>query len=192
MKITHKKYPHLQLATEDERSKNFGIDFGFSSIIAVIIVYFLGFNFFYSLFIYLFIRFVYYFSLEFLYGRTLAKYNNQTMVVDQNGKRPTTLQLIKRNLSRFVSLFSFVSDDERAIHDVFSNTFVIKDESLKKIDTEQYLLILLLLLFLGYWITTLYNKDSLDAMDVFLLIVNVMVFGYVLFMGIKKITRRNT
>lgn len=130
MKVTNQKYPHLNLAVEDDRASNFISDFINSSFIAIFIIYFTHYNFLISTILYYSIRFIYYFLLEYFIGRTIGKYLTQTKVVDSKGNRPNIMQLIIRNMTRFFSLISGVNDKERAIHDQLSNTFVIKDEKL--------------------------------------------------------------
>lgn len=138
MKITNTKYTNLTLASEDDRMDNFWIDFVFSTILALFIIFLMHLSFFKSFLVFLVVRFCYYFTFEYLYGRTPGKYQTQTKVVTSKGGKPSIFQLFIRNIVRFISALSFASDDERAAHDIASNTFVIKGEELsfKKLKTS--------------------------------------------------------
>ena len=142
MKITNDKYKNLNLANEEERGENLIIDFIISSIFGLVIAFLTFKNFTVAFLIYLLVRFIYYLAFESLLGRTPGKYQTKTKVVNRIGEKPTLVQLIKRNLSRFVSILSGISDDERAIHDNLSNTFVIKNNELKKIEFKQPLILI--------------------------------------------------
>ncbi|WP_052184225.1 RDD family protein [Psychroserpens sp. Hel_I_66] len=153
MKITHKKYPNHNLATENERGENLIIDFIFSSILGalgVVFYFYIIDDYQYITFkikltaflVYLAVRFCYYLLFESIYSRTPGKFETQTKVVDKNGNKPNVFQVIIRSLSRFMSVLSGLSDDERAIHDMTSNTFVVYDEHLKKIKFKKLLNVL--------------------------------------------------
>lgn len=153
MKITNTKYPNHNLANETERGENLGIDFILSSVlgIAAVVIYFMLIDDYRHIpfkikatafLIYLLVRFVYYFVFELLFSRTPGKFQTQSIVVDKDGNKPNIFQLFIRNLSRFMSVFSGISDDERAIHDQVSNTFVIKNSNLKRVESRQYMIVL--------------------------------------------------
>jgi len=194
MKITNEKYKNLNLANVDERGENFIIDFTYSSILGLIIVMLTYQNFIFAILIYLFVRFLYYIGFEFFGGRTPGKYQTTTKVVNQKGDKPTAIQLIKRNLSRFISFFSVISDNERAIHDNLSNTFVIKNTGLKKIELKQPLILLFYLAMSGYWIYVIGTKPSLNTIDLVIIIILALSSIYALISGIKrmKTTANNT
>lgn len=187
MKVTNKIYKNLNLAHEDNRADNFGIDLSISSSIGVLIAYLTYTSFGYAVLIYFLVRFCYYFCFEFYLGRTLGKFQTQTKVVTINGEKPTILQLIKRNISRFFSLISGVSDKERAIHDILSNTFVVKDLGLKKINIKQLLLLVFNLLVCGYWIYLHLSEPQLKDIDIIVVLILSLTFIYGLFILIKKI-----
>ncbi|OUS00978.1 hypothetical protein A9Q86_09540 [Flavobacteriales bacterium 33_180_T64] len=193
MKITNKKYTNFNLASEDERGENLIIDFIISSVFGLGIAFLTFKNFTLAFLVYLLVRFIYYFCFESSFSRTPGKYQTQTIVVNQNGEKPTIFQLIKRNLSRFISLPSGISDDERAIHDYLSNTFVIKNTKLKnielnKIEIKQPLILIFNLSMLGFWIYIIGSKPRLKTLDIIILIVLVLTLIYALIFRIKKTT----
>jgi len=194
MKITNEKYKNLNLANVDERGENFIIDFAYSSILGLIIVMLTFQNFIFAILIYVIARFLYYFGFEFFGGRTPGKYQTKTKVVNRKGEKPSTIQLIKRNLTRFISFFSAISDDERALHDNLSNTFVIKNTGLKKIELKQPLILLFFLAMSGYWIYVIATKPKLNTIDIVIVLALVLSSIYALISGIKKIktTANNT
>ena len=187
MKITNQKYKNLNLANEEQRGENLIIDFIISSIFGIAIAFLTFKNFTIAFLIYILVRFIYYFTFEYVYGRTPGKYQTQTEVVNETGKKPNIRQLIIRNISRFISILSGISDDERAVHDNLSNTFVIKNTELKKIEIKQPLISIFYLLLIGYYIHFFANQSELELFDIIFLIAMVILFIYVLIIGIKKI-----
>jgi len=187
MKITNTKYKNLNLANEEERGENLIIDFIISSIFGIIIAFLTFKNFALSFLIYLIVRFIYYISFESLFGRTPGKYQTQTKVVNRVGEKPTIIQLIKRNLSRYISLPSGISDDERAIHDNLSNTFVIKNMKLKKIEIKQPLILIFNLSLVGFWIYFFGTKSELKMFDKVMLSILIFAFISGVIFGIKKL-----
>ncbi len=165
MKITNKKYKNLHLASVEERGDNFVIDFLFSSVFGVLIAILTFKNYITAYFIYLSVRSLYYYLFELLYGRTLGKFQTQTKVVNFKGGKPSSVQLLKRNMSRFISIFSGVNDDERAIHDNFSNTFVIKDTELQKIEIKKPLSLIFHLAIICYYIYFFGIKPEQNNID---------------------------
>ena len=187
MKITNQKYKNLNLANEEQRGDNLIIDFIISSIFGIAIAFLTFKNFTIAFLIYILVRFIYYFTFEYVYGRTPGKYQTQTEVVNETGKKPNIRQLIIRNISRFISILSGISDDERAVHDNLSNTFVIKNTELKKIQIKQPLISIFYLSLIGYYIHFFANQSELELFDIIFLIAMVILFIYVLIIGIKKI-----
>ena len=187
MKITNKKYKHLNLANEDDRGENLIMDFIISSILGLLIAFYTYKNLPIAFFTYILVRFIYYFSFEYISGRTPGKYQTQNQVVNQIGEKPTVIQLIIRNLSRFISMFSGISDDEVALHDNVSNTFVIKNEALKKIEFKRPLILLFNLIFFGFWSYNFWTKPKLETLDKLLLIIYSFGFIYSLIIGLKMI-----
>ena len=148
MKITNSIYPNHNLANETERGDNLGIDFIISSIfgLTAVVIYFATLEYgshipfknkAIAFSIYLAVRFVYYFIFELWFSRTPGKFQTQTIVVNKDGGKPNVIQLLTRNIVRFISIISGISDDERALHDAASNTFVIQDSDLKKIELKR-------------------------------------------------------
>jgi len=189
MKITNNKYLNLNLANEDDRGENLIIDFVISSFFGLLIAYLTFKNYLIAFSIYFAIRACYYFVFELVSGRTLGKYQTQTKVVNKNGNAPSALQLIIRTLSRFLSVFSGISDDERAVHDIFSNTFVIKDLELRKIEIRLPLILIFNQTILGFFIFYIINNHKLETLGLEMIALTFLVIAFVsgLFFGIKKI-----
>jgi len=200
MKITNNIYPNHNLANETERGENLGIDFILSSIfgIAAVVIYFLLIDDYRvipfkikatAFLIYLLVRFTYYFCFEAIYSRTPGKFQTQSKVVDKDGNKPSVFQLIIRNLSRFLSVFSGISDDERAIHDQISNTFVVHDSTLKKVESRQYMIVLFnVIIAIGwiyYFVETTFKSSAKFALLTALTLATVYAF-IVLFRRIGK------
>jgi uncharacterized RDD family membrane protein YckC len=76
------------------------------------------------------ILFLYYFLTESYYSRTFAKYFTKTIVVNKDGSRPRKSTIFIRTLSRFIPIefLSFLSSNIRGLHDMFSNTYVVKKQ----------------------------------------------------------------
>ena len=201
MKITHQKFPNHNLANEEERGDNLGIDFVISSILAVAVLYALYLivpseslsfeNYFIVFAIYLGVRFLYYLGFESIYGRTPGKYQTLTKVVDKDGNKPTFIQLIIRNISRFISILSGITDEERALHDQVSNTYVVQDSNLKWIGTKKTLALLLNLLIGAFWMYYLTEKSQTSTLEFGLLITLILATAYGLIIGIRGIVSKN-
>lgn len=187
MKIKNEKYKELNLANEEERGENLIIDFVISSIFGLLIALLTFKNFTLAFLTYLLVRFIYYLVFESLFSRTPGKFQTQTKVVNQIGGKPIFVQLIKRNLSRFISILSGISDDERAVHDNLSNTFVIKNPELKKIELKQPLISIFYLSIMGYYIYYFGTKTELKTIDIVFLVLFIILFVYHLIVGIKRI-----
>ena len=200
MKITNNIYPNHNLASETERGENLGIDFILSSIfgIVAVVIYFyliedyrvIPFKIKATAFlIYLLVRFAYYFCFEAIYSRTPGKFQTQSIVVDKDGNKASVFQLITRNLSRFLSVFSGISDDERAIHDQISNTFVIHDSKLKKVESRQYMIVLFNIIvaigWIYYFVETSFKSSARSALLIVLILATLYAFT-VLFRRIGK------
>ena len=74
------------------------------------------------------IYFLYYFLLELKYNQTFGKKYTKTLVVNLNGGKPSVKELFIRSILRIpgVDSFSFCVGTNVGIHDVLSNTRVIK------------------------------------------------------------------
>jgi uncharacterized RDD family membrane protein YckC len=72
--------------------------------------------------------FLYYFLTETYFSRTFAKYFTKTIVVTKDGSRPKIHKIFIRTLSRFIPLecLTFLWGDFRGLHDLFSDTYVVK------------------------------------------------------------------
>lgn len=76
----------------------------------------------------------YVFTMEVFTQRTVGKYVTGTMVVLENGSKPTTKAILTRALCRIIGLeaFSFISKVPRGWHDTASNTYVVDARKYKK------------------------------------------------------------
>jgi len=80
------------------------------------------------------------------------------------------------------------------MHDNLSNTFVIKNTGLKKIELKQPLILLFYLAMSAYWIYVIGTKPKLNTIDLVITIILVLSSIYALISGIKKMktTANNT
>ena len=80
------------------------------------------------LFFWAVVLFLYYFLTETYFSRTFAKYFTKTIVVTKDGSRPSKRMISIRTLSRFIPLegLTFLSGDLRGLHDLFSDTYVVR------------------------------------------------------------------
>lgn len=202
MKITHQKYPNHNLANENERGENLGVDFILSSILGILVVTIiyliipyenLGFQDYLKAFaIYLGVRFLYYFGFELLFSRTPGKFQTQTKVVNKEGNKPNVFQLLIRSLSRFISALSGITDDERAIHDSISNTFVIQDSKLKRIESRQPMILLFNLLIGVIWVYYFTMKPESPTTSTGLIIALILATMYAIMIMFRRIgSKRN-
>ncbi len=74
--------------------------------------------------------FVMYFILEATKQRTLGKYISKTMVVLEDGSKPSANTIAIRTLCRFIPFepFSFLGGNARGWHDTLSKTYVVDVE----------------------------------------------------------------
>ena len=170
MKITNTKFPQFQLASEEHRGENFALDLIWSSLLALSVLLITYQNLFLAVGIFYLVRFCYYLLLEYFLGQTLGKLQTQSTVVNRQGSRPSLRQLCLRNLLRFISLFSAVSDNERAIHDYYSDTFVIHSSTVSKHNIKTWTALLATLLINGYFFYYVYQKPNKQHYDLFLLL----------------------
>ena len=203
MKITHQIYPNHNLANETERGENLGIDFILSSIlgVAAVLIYFLIIDDYVHIpfkikatafLIYLLVRFVYYFTFELLFNRTPGKFQTQSKVVNKDGAKPTVVQLFLRNISRFISVFSGISDDERAIHDQISNTFVVQDSSLKRVESRHYMILLFNVILGAFWIYYFTKKADKPSAELALRIALILATVYAAIVGYRRIGKKKS
>jgi uncharacterized RDD family membrane protein YckC len=80
------------------------------------------------------IRLVYYISLETLFGQTIGKLVSQTIVVDENGDRPSHDMVLMRTLCRLIPFYelSFFGILGRGWHDTISKTYVVNKNLLEE------------------------------------------------------------
>ena len=101
-------------------------------------------------------------------------------------------QILTRNITRFISIFSGVSDNERAIHDSISNTFVIKDNTLRKIEFKKIaylilnvsLFIYLLFIVIEYF-SAEYQINSKTTIDISIIVLTIVCIS-ILYKWIKN------
>ncbi len=73
--------------------------------------------------------FIYYFTLEAIFGRTLGKIITKTKVVDWYGEKPKTKQILIRSAIRLIPIdwFTYFSITREGWHDSGSSTMLIKN-----------------------------------------------------------------
>ena len=110
------------------RFQNYFID-----CITVFIVYFFVTRLFrplepYYLLVFQIIYFLYFFLSEFNYRQTLGKRFTKTKVVNKYGEKPTFKNILIRSVFRIAGLdaISFLFGNNVGMHDLFSNTRVVK------------------------------------------------------------------
>ena len=71
--------------------------------------------------------FAYYVPMESLTGRTVGKFITRTIVVDEEGRRPTFGQVFGRTLARLIPFeaFTFFNSEARGLHDSLPKTYVV-------------------------------------------------------------------
>jgi uncharacterized RDD family membrane protein YckC len=86
----------------------------------------------FALLYFLMVYFLYYTILENSFGITLGKIVTGTIVVDEDGNKPTLSAVMLRTLSRLVpfEVFSYFSNS-RGWHDEWTDTFVINKRKMK-------------------------------------------------------------
>lgn len=76
----------------------------------------------------------YYLVFESLFGRTMGKIITGSIVVDENGLKPSFGVVCTRTLCRLIPFdaLSFLSKSGRIWHDSFSKTYVVEKKDLQK------------------------------------------------------------
>ena len=76
---------------------------------------------------------VYYIVMEAAWGRTLGKFACGTIVVDENGRRPSLGKVVGRSFSRLIpfEVFSIFGSERRMWHDSLPGTRVVMVDSLR-------------------------------------------------------------
>ncbi len=87
----------------------------------------------------LFITIPYYILMEGLTARTIGKYLTGTIVVDNEGIKPSTETLLKRSFCRAIpfNAVSFLGKKSRGWHDSISETYVV-NKKLLEIEKQNY------------------------------------------------------
>ncbi|WP_281637163.1 RDD family protein [Flavobacterium marginilacus] len=77
---------------------------------------------------------IYYVLTEGILGRSLAKFITGTIVVDENGEKPSFGIFFQRTLCRLIPFeaFSFLGNSGRGWHDSISDTYVVDKKELEK------------------------------------------------------------
>lgn len=76
---------------------------------------------------------IYFFIFEFFTQKTLGKLITKTIVVMEDGSKPTFQDVFIRSLCRFIPFeaFSFLGSEVRGWHDSMSNTYVVNEAKFK-------------------------------------------------------------
>lgn len=82
--------------------------------------------------LFLFISIFYYTFTEGIFGRTLGKFITGTIVVDENGEKPSFGTIFKRSLCRLIPFDGFSFLGTRGWHDSISDTYVVNKKDLEK------------------------------------------------------------
>ncbi|MDR6761106.1 putative RDD family membrane protein YckC [Flavobacterium sp. 2755] len=82
--------------------------------------------------LFIFIAVFYYTFTEGVFGRTLGKFITGTVVVDENGEKPSFGTIFKRTFCRFIPFEAFSFLGSRGWHDSISDTYVANKKDLEK------------------------------------------------------------
>ncbi|MCB0648449.1 MAG: RDD family protein [Saprospiraceae bacterium] len=81
----------------------------------------------------LIIAFGYFFLLELFYQKTLGKFITKTIVLKENGDKPTLSELLTRTICRFIPFdplsFLYAQYTPKGFHDTLSKTIVVVEKS---------------------------------------------------------------
>ncbi|WP_281235488.1 RDD family protein [Flavobacterium gelatinilyticum] len=75
---------------------------------------------------------IYYTLTEGFFGRSLGKFITGTVVVNENGERPSLDIILKRTLCRFIPFDAISFLGSRGWHDSISDTYVVRKKELAK------------------------------------------------------------
>ncbi len=77
--------------------------------------------------------YIYFVFFEFIWGRTIGKLLTKSVVVNENGGKPTFGKILLRSLIRDVPFepFSVLSSSSKMWHDTWTKTIVVKAASIK-------------------------------------------------------------
>ncbi|KRD11838.1 transporter [Flavobacterium sp. Root901] len=82
--------------------------------------------------LFLAISIFYYSFMEGIFGRSLGKFITGTVVVDENGEKPSFGTIFKRTLCRLIPFDGFSFLGSRGWHDSISDTYVVNKRDLEK------------------------------------------------------------
>jgi uncharacterized RDD family membrane protein YckC len=76
------------------------------------------------------VHLMYYSVFEAAFGKSVGKFITQTTVVTENGEKPSFVNILGRNLCRFIPFeaFSFLGSKASGWHDSISKTRVVQDK----------------------------------------------------------------
>ncbi|ESU28978.1 hypothetical protein FLJC2902T_10110 [Flavobacterium limnosediminis JC2902] len=76
---------------------------------------------------------IYYSFFEILFSRSIAKYITKTIVVMEDGSKPSPVTIVKRTFCRMIPFnhLSFIGGSCRGWHDSISDTYVVKKDLLE-------------------------------------------------------------
>ncbi|MFA9192121.1 RDD family protein [Flavobacterium sp. FZUC8N2.13] len=79
------------------------------------------------------VSFLYYYSTEVYFSRTIAKLLTHTIVVNADGTKPSKRSVFIRSCCRFIPFeaFTFLRKNGLGLHDVYSKTFVVRKAKLE-------------------------------------------------------------
>ena len=126
----------ISLAGKPERLINYVVDTFIISIASILFSIFFMFtnpvafeSGYLAYLLFAIISFLYYSIFELTSGKTLGKFLSRTKVINRNNKKPNLLNILIRSLTRlfFFDMYSYLFGYEIGMHDLLSNTLVIKD-----------------------------------------------------------------
>lgn len=81
---------------------------------------------------------IYYNVFEIFFSVTIGKLITNTLVVDRNGNKPTTDEILLRSICRLIpfEILSFLSAPGKGWHDAISKTYVVKRQILEQRQRE--------------------------------------------------------
>ncbi len=73
---------------------------------------------------------LYFIVFEFFLQKSIGKYLSKTIVVNENGEKPTLKQIVGRTFSRFIPFdaFSYLGSSVRGWHDTLPNVYVVDEK----------------------------------------------------------------
>lgn len=82
---------------------------------------------------------LYYLLFESIFHTTAGKCATNTVIVNEQGERPSFVQILGRTFCRLIPFeaFSFFNDDARGWHDSLTKTYVVKATDLSQIQPEE-------------------------------------------------------